>query len=135
MNKVEEIVKNKENYKFRSGICALTLDEVDEIRKAELKDFDNYTSMWDEEDDISEYEGKERSDFETLERYLLLSLNSGYLKAFKAVTYKKGDRVKIKNIYGTILDGPYKRAKTGGTVYLVQTQDGNNKWVKDYDLK
>ena len=134
MNKVEEIVKNKENYKFRSGICTLTLDEVDEIRKAELKDFDNYTSMWDEEDDISEYAGKERSDFETLERYLFHSLNSGYLKAFKDIIYKKGERVKVKNIYGTILDGPYKRAKTGGTVYLVQTQD-ENKWVKDYDLK
>lgn len=135
MNKAEEIVKNKENYKFRSGICTLTLDEVDEIRKAELKDFDNYTSVWDEEDDISEYAGKERSDFETLEQYLLHSLNSGYLKAFKDITYKKGDMVKVKNIYGSIIiDGPYKRAKTGGTVYLVQTQDGN-KWVKDYDLK
>ncbi|MFA6873832.1 MAG: hypothetical protein WCQ86_07635, partial [Bacteroidaceae bacterium] len=140
----KKVVENKEAYKFRSGITTMTLEEIEENRKYYLKDFDEYTACWteeDEENDISEYAGETRSDYETLDQYLTKLLTSGRITAFKNITYQKDDQVRVKKakhnrnwkVDGTILEGPYDQKKTGGTVYLIETPDGRE-WVKDYDI-
>lgn len=139
-----KVIENKEAYKFRSGITTITLEEIEENRKYSLKDFDEYTSCWtedDEENDISEYAGEKRSDYETLNQYLINQLTSGRITVFKNTTYRKGDQVKVKKsnhernwvMGGTVLEGPYDRKKTGGTVYLIETSNGKE-WVKDYNI-